>query len=79
MTRWADQYLKTHPPYPLGEPVLKKNETPQARWDQYLKKNETFPEGAVSEAVSKHFKLAGRCVFLKGNNDIRKGCLGGRS
>ena len=30
-------------------------------------------EGAVSEAVSKHFKLAGRCIFLKGDNDTRKG------
>ena len=35
-------------------------------------------EGAVSEAVSKHFKLAGRCIFLKGNNNVRKGCLRGR-
>lgn len=27
---------------------------------------------------AKHYKLAGRCIFLKGNNNIRKGCLRGR-
>ena len=35
-------------------------------------------EGAVSEAVLKHLKLAGRRVFLKGDDDVRRGCLKGR-